>query len=101
MLQQMKSQELLYTHHLLGIKAQKMNHEEIAAKKTLSIEGVIETMVALLSYDMWNRSATITKLELDNVGPAASHLMQDITINFPKDVQEGSHGYHKVKFHGL
>ena len=27
--------------------------------------------------------------------------MHDITINLPKDVQEGSHGYHKIKFHGL
>ena len=71
------------------------------SKKNLSIEDVIDTMTALLAYDAWSRSTEMTKWELDNAGLAVSNLMQDITINLPKDVQEGSHGYHKVKFHGL
>ena len=27
--------------------------------------------------------------------------MQDVTIHLPKEVQEGSHRYHNVEFHGL
>ena len=70
-------------------------------KNNLTIEGVIDTMTALLAYDAWSRSTQITKWELDNAGPAVSRLMEDITINLPKEVKEGSFGYHKVKFHGL
>ena len=70
-------------------------------KRKLSMDGIIDTMTALLAYDAWSRSSGITKWELDNAGPAVSQLMQDLTIHLPKDVKEGSHGYHKVKFHGL
>ena len=61
----------------------------------------MDTMTALLAYDAWSTSTKITKWELDNAGSAVSQLMHDIIINLPTDVQEGLHGYHKVKFHSL
>ena len=67
----------------------------------LNIQKVIDTMTALLAYDAWCRSFGIPKWEIDNAGPAVSQLMQDMIAYLPRAVEEGTHGYHKVKFHGL
>ena len=67
----------------------------------IDIEDMINTMTALLAYDSWCRSFGVPKWELDNAGPAVANLMEDMTKHLPKEVKDGSHGYHKVKFHGL
>lgn len=74
---------------------------EALGEHQLNRQKVIDTMTALLSYDAWCRSFGIPKWEIDNAGPAVSQLMQDMIQYLPREVEEGSHGYHKVKFHGL
>ena len=70
-------------------------------EKGICINDVIDTMTSLLAYDAWCRSFGIPKWELDNARPAVAELMENMTIHLPKTVEEGSHGYHKLKFHGL
>jgi len=67
----------------------------------LDLQRVIDTMTALLAYDAWCRSFGVPKWEIDNADAAVSQLMQDMITHLPREVKEGSHGYEKVKFHGL
>ena len=67
----------------------------------LNLDDVVDTMTTLLAYDAWCRSFGVKKWEIDNAGAVVSQLMQNIIKYLPKEVGEGTHGYHKVKFHGL
>ena len=66
-------------------------------KLRIGVADVVETIALLLAYERWIMSH-MKKWELENAGPAVSHLMDMIKQNLPNEL---GNGWNKVKFHAL
>ena len=79
------------------------------SKGTTSVPKLIYSMSLMLAYDQWTKCPRTTKGELRRAKPAVAHLMQRAHDDIPRPVVQrtkgsniqGSHGYHKLKFHAI